>query len=146
MPHFGRASTFQLRTLTANLQRLFRRVVQRYDCTVIKGHRGQVEQDSAFERGRSKVRWPHGKHNAFPSRAADVAPYPVEWGGRLVDEDGKLNRENLNALLRFYHFAGYVQGVAEEMGIELRWGGDWDRDFELDDQTFNDLVHFEEVE
>ena len=40
-------------------------------------------------------------------------------------------------------FAGYVQGVAEQLGIKIRWGGDWDSDFDFKDQTFNDLVHFE---
>jgi len=43
----------------------------------------------------------------------------------------------------FYHFAGFVLGIAAVMGIELRWGGDWDMDDDLHDQTFNDLVHFE---
>ncbi len=33
--------------------------------------------------------------------------------------------------------------AAHDLGIELRWGGDWDRDAEFDDQTFNDLPHFE---
>ena len=32
------------------------------------------------------------------------------------------------------------------MGIDLRWGGDWDRDTEVRDNTFDDLVHFEIVE
>jgi len=33
--------------------------------------------------------------------------------------------------------------AAEKRGIELRWGGDWDRDGDTTDQTFNDLPHFE---
>jgi hypothetical protein len=32
------------------------------------------------------------------------------------------------------------------MGIELRWGGDWSMDFEVKDNRFDDLVHFEIVE
>jgi peptidoglycan L-alanyl-D-glutamate endopeptidase CwlK len=34
-------------------------------------------------------------------------------------------------------------GIAAKMGIKIRWGGDWDRDEELHDQTFFDLPHFE---
>ena len=127
MPRFSRASTHQLRTCDQRLQDLFQEVVKRYDCTIIKGHRGQREQDQAFAEGKSKLKWPNGNHNQYPSKALDAAPYPIDW----------------NNMKRFYHFAGYVQRVAEEMGIPLRWGGDWDGDLDFSDQTFNDLVHFE---
>lgn len=100
-----------------------------FDCTVIQGHRGQEEQDQAYRTGRSQVKWPHGKHNASPSLAADVAPYPIDW----------------RDIRRFDHFAGFVKGVAAEMGLTIRWGGDWDSDHDLKDQRFNDLVHFELV-
>jgi hypothetical protein len=29
------------------------------------------------------------------------------------------------------------------MDIPLRWGGDWDSDTEVNDNGFDDLVHFE---
>ena len=37
-------------------------------------------------------------------------------------------------------------GVASQMGIKIRWGGDWDRDTDLSDNRFNDLPHFELME
>ena len=40
-------------------------------------------------------------------------------------------------------FAGFVLGVANQMGIKLRWGGDWDQDFEVQDNKFDDFPHFE---
>lgn len=127
MPHFGRRSLHRLRTADPRLQTLFTRVVQTYDCTILEGHRGEEAQNAAFAAGKSKLRWPNGNHNAYPSKAVDVAPYPVDWS------DTK----------RFYHFAGFVQATAAELGIPIRWGGDWDRDYDLNDQRFNDLVHFE---
>ena len=36
-----------------------------------------------------------------------------------------------------------VMGVAGELGIELVWGGNWDRDQELSDNGFDDLPHFQ---
>jgi len=42
--------------------------------------------------------------------------------------------------------AGHIMGTAKRMGIELAWGGDWDSDLDLDDQTLNDLVHFQSDE
>jgi len=46
---------------------------------------------------------------------------------------------------RFYHFAGYVLGVAEILGIKIRWGGDWNGNFDLKDQNYYDLPHFEVI-
>ena len=44
---------------------------------------------------------------------------------------------------RFYHFAGVVRGVAAMMDIDIEWGGDWDSDYVLDDQSFYDFPHFQ---
>lgn len=149
MPRFGRGSQSQLATAHPVLQRLFQRVILDYDCVVIKGHRGQQEQDRAFAEGASKLKFPNGNHNAYPSNAVDVAPYDVSlkgvnWKTKVLDA-GKLDKEVLANLCRFYHFAGMVKGVALLMGITIRWGGDWDGDNYFNDQTFNDLVHFELV-
>ena len=62
--------------------------------------------------------------------AVDVAPYPIAWDDR--------ERQTL--------FAGYVLATAKALGVELRWGGDWDGDTEVRDNQFDDLVHFELVE
>ena len=53
----------------------------------------------------------------------------------------------LNTILNsFYYFGGIVRGIALEMGIRIRWGGDWDGDHTLNDQNFNDLLHFEVID
>lgn len=136
MPTFSQRSITRLSTCHPDLQRLFHRVIQIYDCVVLEGHRNQEAQDRAFRDGKSKLPWPKGKHNSLPSLAVDVAPYdcaqrPVNWSN---------DRANI---VRFYHFAGVVKGLAESMDIRIRYGGDWDGDTRFDDQTFNDLVHFE---
>lgn len=127
MYKFSSRSKAQLITAHPELQRLFREVIKGYDCTVIQGYRGKEEQDEYFRTGRSKVEWPNSKHNKTPSLALDVAPYPIDW----------------NDINRFYHFGGYVKGVADQLDINVRWGGDWDGDNDLNDQTFMDLVHWE---
>lgn len=137
MPKFSRASASQLATAHPLLRRLFERVVLTYDCTVIEGYRGQQAQDRAYAAGNSKLKFPHGKHNKYPSIAVDVAPYDLAKQGVNWDTNTRTN------LVRFYHFGGYVKGIAELMAIPIRWGGDWDGDTYFNDQTFNDLVHFE---
>lgn len=129
MSSFGRTSRGRLATCDPLLQSLFNRVVAGYDCSILAGHRGEAEQMTAFSANpqRSKLPWPKGRHNQNPSLAVDVAPYPIDW-------------QNTK---RFYHFAGYVLGIANILKLPIRWGGDWDSDNDLDDQKFNDLVHFE---
>ena len=124
---FSKASLSKLSTCDQRLQDVFLKVIDSYDCTILAGHRGKAAQNKAFDEGKSKLRWPVSKHNDKPSMAIDVAPYPIDW-------------DNING---FYHFSGYVLGIAHTMGITLRWGGDWDQDNDLTDQSFMDLVHFE---
>jgi peptidoglycan L-alanyl-D-glutamate endopeptidase CwlK len=132
MPKFGRRSKAELLTCVQELQNLFNEVVKRYDCAVLCGTRGEEEQNKAYREGRSTKQYPDSKHNLYPSVAVDVVPYFTEKPHiRWEDRD------------KFYHFAGYVQAVADRMNINLRWGGNWDMDDELHDQTLFDLPHFE---
>lgn len=128
MPQFSDASMARLKTCHPDLQRVLLEVIKYVDCTVLCGHRTKDEQEEAFRTGKSKVVWPNSKHNAFPhSLAVDVVPYPIDW----------------NDHKRFYYFAGFVLGIAKTLGVDLRFGGDWDGDFDIKDQNFFDLPHFE---
>ena len=91
MAKFGKTSKERLSTCEKDLQMLFNEVVKGFDCSVVCGHRGEEAQNEAYKRGNSQVKYPHGRHNAVPSRAVDVSPYPIDWG----DRD------------RFHYFAGY---------------------------------------
>jgi len=130
MPSFSEKSLTKLATCHPLLQRVFHEVVKNFDCTILEGQRNEARQNQMVAEGKSQVRWPDGKHNTVPSRAVDVTPYPILWDDR--------ERQTL--------FAGYVLATAKAMGIDLRWGGDWDRDTEVRDNSFDDLVHFEIVE
>lgn len=142
MAKFSARSKRQLETCHPSLKQVFYSIIEKYDCAVLEGHRGKIKQNRAFREGKSHLRWPDGNHNHEPSDALDGAPWPLDWGGPLV-VDGKIDKKNLHALLRWHHFAGFVQGVAEEMGIKLRWGGDWNGDRNFNDQSLHDLPHFE---
>jgi peptidoglycan L-alanyl-D-glutamate endopeptidase CwlK len=123
-----------LSTADGRLRDIANAVIKRHDCSVISAWRGFIEQDDLYHRGLSQLQFPHSAHNQMPSIAIDLAPYnPVK--GRVDWED----------TLAFYYFAGIVMNTAEVLGIPLRWGGDWDMDDDLHDQTFMDLAHFELV-
>ena len=127
MPKFGKRSKERLETCHSDLQKIFEEVIKHIDCSVLEGHRGKEKQNKHFANGVSKVKYPNGRHNATPSNAVDVTPYPVDWKDR--------ERQTL--------FAGFVIGTARSMGVNLRWGGDWDRDFQVNDNDFDDFPHFE---
>lgn len=99
------------------------------DFAVVEGHRSAERQAEMYHKGLSKLQWPDSMHNKEPSLAFDLAPWPIDWRDTQ----------------RFYHLAGIVRAIASEHGVELRWGGDWDCDFDLRDQNFMDLGHFELV-
>ena len=127
MPKFGKTSKERLATCDERLQKVFNEVINYVDCSVLEGHRDERKQNQYFSEGKSKVQYPFGRHNTKPSRAVDVAPYPIDWNDRE----------------RFHLFAGFVLGIAYSMDISLRWGGDWNQNFEVDDNKFDDFPHFE---
>jgi peptidoglycan LD-endopeptidase CwlK len=127
MASFGKKSQERLNTCDPRLVELFEEVVEHFDCSVIQGYRDEAEQNKAFEDGFSKLKYPKGSHNKYPSLAVDIAPYPIDW----KDRD------------RFHFFAGFVKGIASQMGLNIRWGGDWNSDTHTKDNNFDDLPHFE---
>ena len=127
MPSYSKASASKLATCHPDIQKVFNEVVKYFDNTILVGHRTKEEQDKAVREHKSQTPWPTSKHNSTPSHAVDVAPYPIDF----------------NDVRRYYLFAGFVLGTAKQMGINLRWGGDWDMDTQVKDNHFNDLGHFE---
>jgi len=153
MPSYSQTSRSKLDTATAFLQDLFSFVVRYYDNTITEGHRPQGRQDALYNGTpqRTKVRWPNSKHNTVPARAVDSCPYlpgrGIPWPRPPRDWNNRGDRAAyIKDLAQFYHYAGFVEGAAAGRGQagRLRWGGDWDRDHDLADQTFDDLVHFED--
>lgn len=135
MPRYSETSRARLATCHPDLQVIFNEVVQHFDNTIVCGHRPKSDQDKAVREGKSQVQWPNSRHNSDPSMAVDAVPYPIDWNDRE----------------RMTLFAGYVQGVADQLfdlgqiNHRVRWGGDWDRDTEVNDNRFDDLPHFELV-
>lgn len=137
MASFSATSRQRLETCDPRLQQLFQDVVKSYDCTILQGKRTEAEEADHLAAGRSHTH--HSKHVypiGAPALAVDVAPWPLTW------PDPKA-KDYVKVVARFYHFAGFVRGVAGGLGLRIRWGGDWDGDLIFVDQTFDDLPHFE---
>lgn len=110
------------------MRRLDRR--RTFDFTVSCGHRGEADQEAAVRDGKSTKHWPDSLHNRLPALAVDLAPYPTDWADSLA----------------FARLAGYVLAVADDLDIELRWGGDWNGNGRTRDERLVDAPHFELTE
>jgi len=140
MRRWSDSSRRKLETCHRDLQTLANTVLGFHDCKVITGHRGKEEQERMVREGKSRINWPNGKHNSFPSNAIDLAPY-------------RPNQDPWDFEYSLY-FAGLVLGTAEvlydmgRMTHRVRWGGNWSsvrdgRSFK--DVSFYDGLHFEIV-
>lgn len=145
MPKFGKKSLERLYTCENDLQVLMNEVIKRIDITVIYGHRTKEEQFELFRQGRSlvdgwwKITEPKkvvtnfdgkvkkSKHNYYPSKAIDIAPYPVDW----------------NNIQGFKDMAKIVIEEADKLGIKIIWGADWDMDGNIAEHKLQDYPHFE---
>ena len=129
MPRFGKRSTERLRGVDAKLVNVLNEVVKYFDITIIEGLRSQERQNELVAQGKSKTKF--GKH--VLGKAVDMAPYPIDWQAR---DD-------------FHLLGGFVLGIASQMGVNVRWGGDWSSSSlykgkrTTKDNSFDDLVHFE---
>lgn len=125
MAKFSKRSKDNLAQCHPDLQTLFNEVIQIVDCAVICGHRGEKAQNEAYDKGFSKLKYPKSKHNAIPSMAADVVPYPIDW----QDKD------------RFIKFGNFVMNIADHLykdgkiSHKVEWGGTW--------VSFPDLPHYQ---
>lgn len=162
MPQFSQTSAERLGQCDVTLQGVLQDFIQYFDFSVITGHRTEEEQNEKVAQNLSQVEWPNSKHNSQPSKAVDIAPYDSRFGALFggdkqiaaisnwLREQGKGgNREERKERARqfvrdqYSLMAGLLLAEAQHRNINLRWGGDWDRDFDTLDNDFDDLGHFE---
>ncbi len=134
MPKFGKLSLERLATCDERIQKVMNEAIKHYDFTVLYGYRTPAEQFELFKQGRTLVgkEWKvtgktvtqlDGKtkmsnHNSNPSKAIDIAPFPIDW----------------NNIQRFLDMAKVVKEAAKTVGVEITYGGDW---------KMKDYPHFE---
>lgn len=122
MYKWGKTSKDRLATCDKRLQDLADMMLARskFDLTVTCGYRTEEEQNEAYEKGTSLARFGASKHNAFPSKAIDIVPLPINWDSK----DQRWQEMALNAMW-----------CAGKLGIEITWGGSF--------EGLKDMPHFE---
>lgn len=111
------------------------------DCSVVAGHRSNEEQDALYAQGRTapgkivtNAKAGESEHNAQPSKAIDVVPWPEKW------ESAKAF-ENLASIV--WEQWRIMETLDLTQGFELVWGGDWDGDRDPNDTDDWDKPHWE---
>lgn len=146
MPVFGKVSRERLALAHPNLRVVFNAVIKRVDCTILETVRSPEDAARNLETGASRTS--HSRHLADVNGradAADAAPWPLQWPKGPADDSPAELKRWMKDYARYYMFGGYVLATADQLGIQLRWGGDWDGDWNIQEQNFDDLVHFEVV-
>jgi peptidoglycan L-alanyl-D-glutamate endopeptidase CwlK len=95
------------------------------DFTVIEGIRNINRQRQLVKSGASTTM--NSRH--LTGHAVDIAPYPFNGD---VDEDGVVNIEDWD---QYYPIEEAMKLAADELGIDLEWGGDW--------KSFKDGPHWQ---
>lgn len=146
MPSFGNSSQKRLATAHELQQRLWNEVIKYIDCSIICGERTEKEQNDLYAKGRDKngniinraevvtnAKFGESTHNESPSLAVDAVPFPEMWASKSAFFKLKdiVFRE-------WYKIPLSIRGE-----YELRWGGDWDKDGDYNDQKLIDYPHWE---
>ena len=153
----GKRSKKQFDTLHPDLQTIVSWGLKycAVDMTLVEGHRPPEKQLEYFKKGREFVdgRWKlvrpkqkitnvdgyhiKGKHNYSPSLAVDIAAYVP--GKKQLTWDAVHLTYIGSSLIMIAEFL-YDDGIIEH---KLRWGGNWDKDGDLADNTLYDRPHVE---
>ena len=135
MPSFGRKSKDHLATCHPDLRSLLETAIVFVDFSVIEGHRPRERQQDLFRRGLTQKDGVSrlSAHQSYPSKAADILPYPSTIHGVSAWDDP----------VRFSHVIGIIKGISCSMGIEIRCGMDWDGDTSTENHAFVDFPHIE---
>lgn len=112
------------------------------DFSVLEGVRTPERQRALYAQGRTKpgpkVTWTLNSNHFKNSRtgfghAVDLVPYPVDWEGPV-------------RFPKFDAIAKAMFAAAEELGVKIRWGADWDMNGKPRERASEtDSPHFELV-
>jgi peptidoglycan L-alanyl-D-glutamate endopeptidase CwlK len=105
------------------------------DFMVIEGVRTPERQKELYAQGRTKpgkrVTWTlnsnHFKQSDGFGRAVDLLPEPYDW-----KDPGQFDK-----------VARAMREAGKQLGVKIRWGGDWDQDGRAREKGETDSPHFE---
>lgn len=106
MYRLGNKSKSKLQGVHPDLVAVVEKAIQltEQDFTVLEGLRSIDRQEELVATGKSKTL--NSRH--LTGHAVDLAPWPISWDWE-----------------KFYPIADAMKEAAEDLGVEIEWGGDW---------------------
>lgn len=136
---FGTRSYIRLRGVKRDLVRVAELALSRssFDITVIEGTRTPERQAQLYAQGRTTpgpiVTWTlRSKH--LDGKAIDLGP---------LDDKGQIAWNNREL---FVEMSSLMFAAAEELGVKIRWGKDWNMNGIPEEKGEYDGPHFELVD
>lgn len=133
---FDKASKQRLDGAHPLLQKLLVAARSKIAFTIMDSQRGRKAQEAAYKAGNSKATFGNSAHNYTPAVAVDLAPVPLDWSNR-------------QSFIDLWNVIGYYnpstkagKGLAKDMQIPIRWGGDWNMNGKWSDDGW-DFPHYE---
>lgn len=148
----GQRSLERLNGVHPDLASVVKRAIEltTQDFSVLEGVRTDKRQRELYGQGRTaaelraagvdpklakpsmqKVTWTlksnHFKQKDGYGHAVDLVPYPLDW----------------NALAKFDAIATAMLQAADDIGVTIRWGADWDQDGNWRERGESDNPHWE---
>nr|DAO38246.1 MAG TPA: L alanyl D glutamate peptidase endolysin [Caudoviricetes sp.] len=119
------ASEEKLVGVHADLVKVVHRAIELsvVDFKVIEGKRTLERQKELFAKKATKTM--NSRH--LTGHAVDLVPLPVNWNDREP----------------FKNVASAMFQAAKQLGVAIRWGGDWNMNESSNDERFYDGPHFE---
>lgn len=128
----GKRSEERLVGVDARLVAVVRRAIElsTVDFTVLEGVRTIARQKELYAQGRTApgkiVTWTM-KSKHIDGLAVDLVPFPVDW----------------NDVGKFMAISRAMFAAASELGVNIRWGANWDGDDKPFEKGEYDSPHFE---
>lgn len=105
----GKQSVERLNSVKLDLRKVCLKAFETlpFDVRIEEGYRTKERQQELFDRGATKVLT--SRHQS--GNAVDINPYPIDF----------------NNWERYKTLAHHMFAAAKELGITIRWGGNWSR-------------------
>lgn len=114
MPSFSQASMEKLAECDERLRLVAHSAIRTFDFKVLVGYRGEADQEEAFRNGASNAHFGQSAHNTQPSRAFDLAPFPIDF----------------RDMPRYCRLGAAIFHAAQILGVKIFWGASISRPFD----------------
>lgn len=145
---FSKTSAERLATCDPYIQKVLNKAIEisEVDFGIAQGERTVAQQQQYFDEGKSRVNPQNYSAEELPLKGFHITNEIYTKSG-AVDIYAYYNGAAQWDSKHLTYLAGIIMAVDGMMENKMKWGGNWDMDgVIIDDQSFDDLPHFQMIE